>query len=261
MAISCRYPNEPRRSFRHHPENPDRRPRHGRGAGARREHDGPVAAAAADHRQRRPAGGELQGPRLPGDLPGRRPGPGGRRAPALGRPPAEAAAAGTHQRHRPDGKDLRARGAKKIPGLPARRSGGDRRAGAARLQERYPGLPVAGCYCPFHGFENDGPENEKIISLLAEKKPAVLFTSLGFPKGIEWIARHQAGCAVPLAIEVGASFSFISGHLKRAPRWMQKRGLEWLWRLGLEPRRLWKRYLVRDMPFFYYLLRQKFAGK
>ncbi len=132
---------------------------------------------------------------------------------------------------------------------------------ASRLQERYPGLPVAGCHSPFRGFENDGPENEKIRSLLVEKKPAVLFTSLGFPKGIEWIARHQAGCAVPLAIEVGASFSFISGHLKRAPRWMQKRGLEWLWRLGLEPRRLWKRYLVRDMPFFYYLLRQKFAGK
>jgi N-acetylglucosaminyldiphosphoundecaprenol N-acetyl-beta-D-mannosaminyltransferase len=132
---------------------------------------------------------------------------------------------------------------------------------AARLQERYPGLPVAGCYFPYHGFERDDPENEKICALLVAQKPAILFTSLGFPKGIQWIAGHQAGCAIPLAIEVGASFSFISGQLRRAPRWMQKRGLEWLWRLMLEPRRLWKRYLVRDMPFFYYLLKQKFTGK
>jgi N-acetylglucosaminyldiphosphoundecaprenol N-acetyl-beta-D-mannosaminyltransferase len=132
---------------------------------------------------------------------------------------------------------------------------------AVRLQTRYPGLPVAGAYSPYHGFEKDELENKKICSLLAEKKPAILFTSLGFPKGVQWIARHQAGCAIPLAVEVGASFSFISGHLKRAPRWMQARGLEWLWRLMLEPRRLWKRYLVRDMPFFYYLLKQKFTGK
>ncbi|HEX7502844.1 MAG TPA: WecB/TagA/CpsF family glycosyltransferase [Acidobacteriota bacterium] len=132
---------------------------------------------------------------------------------------------------------------------------------AVRLQERYPGLPIAGAYFPYHGFEKDEVENEKICSLLAEKKPAVLFTSLGFPKGVQWIARHQAGCFVPLAIEVGASFSFISGHLKRAPRWLQERGLEWLWRLMLEPKRLWKRYLLRDMPFFYYLLRQKFTGE
>ena len=132
---------------------------------------------------------------------------------------------------------------------------------AVRLQKRYPGLPIAGAYFPYYGFEKDELENGRICSLLREKKPAILFTSLGFPKGIEWIGRHQAGCAIPLAVEVGASFSFISGHLKRAPHWMRKRGLEWLWRLMLEPRHLWKRYLVRDMPFFYYLLRQKFTAE
>jgi len=131
---------------------------------------------------------------------------------------------------------------------------------AAALQKRYPGLLVAGTYFPRYGFEKMEQENEKICSLLRERKPSILFTSLGFPKGIQWIERHQGRCAVPLAIEVGASFSFISGQLKRAPRWMQARGLEWLWRLMLEPRRLWKRYLVRDMPFFLYLLRQKFSA-
>ena len=132
---------------------------------------------------------------------------------------------------------------------------------AAVLGKRHPGLRVAGTYFPEFGFEKDDTENQRICSLLREKRPAILFTALGFPKGIHWIERHGGACAVPLAIEVGASFSFISGHLKRAPRWMQKRGLEWLWRLMLEPRRLWKRYLVRDMPFFYYLLRQKLAGR
>jgi N-acetylglucosaminyldiphosphoundecaprenol N-acetyl-beta-D-mannosaminyltransferase len=132
---------------------------------------------------------------------------------------------------------------------------------AAVLKERYPGLRVAGAYFPFYGFEKDDQENGRICALLREKGTVLLFTSLGFPKGIQWIDRHQAGCGIPLAIEVGASFSFISGALRRAPLWMQKRGLEWFWRLMQEPRRLWKRYLVRDMPFFYYLLKQKFFAE
>jgi len=132
-------------------------------------------------------------------------------------------------------------------------------AGAARnLQGRFPGLIVSGSYSPNLGFENDMGENKKIVSLLKEKKPDILFCSLGIPKGIKWIDRHLSACGIPLAIEVGASFMFISGRMKRAPRWMQKNGLEWFWRLIHEPRRLWKRYLVRDLPFFYYILKQKF---
>jgi N-acetylglucosaminyldiphosphoundecaprenol N-acetyl-beta-D-mannosaminyltransferase len=134
-------------------------------------------------------------------------------------------------------------------------------AGAARnLQIQFPGLIVSGTYSPYHGFENDAQENERICCLLREKKPDILFTSLGLPKGINWIDRHLPACGIALAIEVGASFMFISGCMKRAPRWMQKNGLEWLWRLILEPRRLWRRYLLNDLPFFYYLLRNKFPG-
>jgi len=130
---------------------------------------------------------------------------------------------------------------------------------ASNLQRRFPGLHVSGAYAPYHGFENDARENEKICTMLREKKPDVLFLSLGLPKGIQWIDRHLADCGKIVAIEVGSSFMFLSGRMKRAPRWMQKNGLEWLWRLGLEPRRLWKRYLLNDLPFFYLLLKQKYS--
>jgi N-acetylglucosaminyldiphosphoundecaprenol N-acetyl-beta-D-mannosaminyltransferase len=134
-------------------------------------------------------------------------------------------------------------------------------SGSARnLQNWFPGLIVSGTYSPYYGFENDVDENKKIVSLLKDKKPDILFTSLGFPKGIKWIDRHLPACCIPLAIEVGASFMFLSGRMKRAPRWMQKHGFEWLWRLLHEPSRLWKRYLVRDLPFFYHILKQKFCN-
>lgn len=131
---------------------------------------------------------------------------------------------------------------------------------AGNLQQRFPGLIVSGIYAPHLGFENDVRENDRICSMLKDKKPDVLFVSLGIPKGIRWIDRYQRDCGISLALEVGASFAFASGWLKRAPHWMQKNGLEWLWRLYLEPRRLWKRYLLNDLPFFYHLFRQKIRG-
>jgi len=129
-----------------------------------------------------------------------------------------------------------------------------------RLRERFPGLRVAGAYSPFFGFEDHPSEIAKIRRLLKIIKPAVLFVSLGYPKGVRWIAQNQAGCGIPLAVEVGSSFNYISGQQRRAPRWMQKRGLEWFWRLIHEPGRLWKRYLLNDLPFFYYVLKQKFSS-
>lgn len=133
-------------------------------------------------------------------------------------------------------------------------------AAASKLQERFSGLAVAGTHEPYCGFENDDAENERIVSLCRERKPDILFTSLGFPKGVTWIDRHLAACRVPLAIEVGASFVFVAGRIRRAPRWMQRTGLEWAWRLMHEPRRLWRRYLLNDPPFFYYLARQKLSA-
>ena len=131
---------------------------------------------------------------------------------------------------------------------------------ASNLLARFPGLNVAGTHEPYCGFENDDAENDRIVSLCQEKKPDILFTSLGFPKGVTWIDRHLAACRVPLAIEVGASFVFVAGRIRRAPRWMQRTGLEWAWRLMHEPRRLWRRYLVTNTLFVCLAGRQLLRG-
>ncbi len=130
-------------------------------------------------------------------------------------------------------------------------------AAAAALAARHPGLRRAGELCPAPGFERRGEENEAIRGMLRERRPDILFVSLGYPKGIAWIDANQRACGVPLALEVGMSFRYASGRMRRAPRWMRERGLEWLWRLLHEPRRLWKRYLVRDLPFFWFVARQR----
>ncbi len=128
------------------------------------------------------------------------------------------------------------------------------------LEKKYPGIQIAGTYCPPFGFEKDDFENQKIIRMLLEMKPDILFVGLGAPKQEKWIFQHKHDYQVPVSIGVGASFEFISGMVKRAPLWMQKYSLEWLWRLMSEPGRLWKRYLVEDMEYFW-LLSQQYLRK
>ena len=121
---------------------------------------------------------------------------------------------------------------------------------AARvLTERYPGLKVAGCYSPPSDFENDPEENAKVIGLLREAAPDICYVALGTPKQCIWNWKNHKSSGVPVLIGVGGSFDFVTGKQKRAPRAMQRMGLEWLWRLCRDPRRLWRRYLVRDMRF------------
>ena len=134
-------------------------------------------------------------------------------------------------------------------------------AGAAQiLKEKYPEIKITGYYCPPFGFENDHDENAKIIKTIKDAKPDILFVGLGAPKQETWIYKYKDECGVPVSIGVGVTFEFIAGMVKRAPLWMQKSGLEWLWRLMMEPRRLWRRYLVDDMRFFWLVARQKMKG-
>jgi N-acetylglucosaminyldiphosphoundecaprenol N-acetyl-beta-D-mannosaminyltransferase len=125
------------------------------------------------------------------------------------------------------------------------------------LKRRFPGLPIAGIYCPPFGFEKDKTENDKTIRLIREARPDVLFVGLGTPKQEIWINQFHKRIEVPVSVGIGASFEFISGRVKRAPAWVQKMGFEWLWRLMLEPGRLWKRYLWDDLRFFFLVLEQK----
>ncbi len=133
-------------------------------------------------------------------------------------------------------------------------------ADAARitLLKTLPNLKVVGTYAPPFGFEHDEAELQKISRMIKEVKPDILFVGLGAPKQERWIKKYHKELGVPVCMGVGVTFEFIAGIVKRAPKWMQSAGLEWFWRLCMEPGRLWKRYLIDDTQFFWLLLKQKF---
>ncbi len=124
------------------------------------------------------------------------------------------------------------------------------------LTNKNPGLKIVGTYSPPFGFENDEDENRKIVAMIKKCTPDVLFVGLGPPKQEKWIWRYKDEINVPVSIAVGASFDFVAGSVKRAPKWMQKIGLEWLFRLCQEPRRLWKRYLIGNIIFIWMVLKE-----
>ncbi|HEX8323131.1 MAG TPA: WecB/TagA/CpsF family glycosyltransferase [Tepidisphaeraceae bacterium] len=122
--------------------------------------------------------------------------------------------------------------------------------GAARvLQAASPGLKVAGTYCPPLGFENNPDEMTRISRLLVETAPDIVWVALGSPKQENLINRLRDVLPRAWWLGVGISFSFLTGEVRRAPRWAQKLGMEWLHRLSQEPKRLAKRYLVDGLPF------------
>lgn len=129
------------------------------------------------------------------------------------------------------------------------------------LQKTYPGLKVAGTYSPTFGFDKKEDENKMIVQMIREAKPDILFLGLGSPKQEKWIDKYRLEVQVPVSISVGISFDYVAGTVRRAPVFMQRIGLEWFWRLLMEPRRLWKRYLVDDPVFFSMVWKQKAASK
>lgn len=128
---------------------------------------------------------------------------------------------------------------------------------ATILKAKTPALQIAGHYSPPFGFEDSPEEEVKIAHLLLAAKPDILFVGLGSPKQEKWISRNYQQLEIPLSIGIGVSFEFVAGMVRRAPLWMQKSGLEWFWRLMMEPGRLWRRYLVEDSKFLGLVLAQK----
>ncbi|MBE0546010.1 MAG: WecB/TagA/CpsF family glycosyltransferase [Verrucomicrobia bacterium] len=116
-----------------------------------------------------------------------------------------------------------------------------------QLLARFPGLEISHYSPPFRSLlEMDDAE---IIRRIRAAKPDLLFVAFGCPKAEKWVARHYPELGVPVAIGVGATIDFLAGRVKRAPLWMQHGGVEWIFRLSQEPRRLFKRY-VTDLWFF-----------
>ncbi len=121
---------------------------------------------------------------------------------------------------------------------------------ARKLTRRHPRLKVVGVYSPPFDFFNSFGENQKIEASIRAARPNILFVGLGAPKQEKWIARHRHKLQVPVSVGIGASFEYVAGLTVRAPRWMQRPGLEWLYRIIENPSRYWKRYFVEDAVFF-----------
>lgn len=120
--------------------------------------------------------------------------------------------------------------------------------GAARLRERYVGLDVT-VESPRFGFEHDEVETRRLLALVAERRPTVVLLCTGSPKSELWAHAHLDELAGSTVLCLGAALEFELGERARAPRWMRQVGIEWLHRLTQDPRRLARRYLVRDLVF------------
>src|SRR4051794_6678270 len=117
------------------------------------------------------------------------------------------------------------------------------------LQARYPGLKIAGTYCPPLGFEQNKRVMGELRDVLTASGADIVYVALGSPKQERLIALLRTALPSAWWLGVGNSFSFLCGHVRRAPRWMQRAGLEWLHRLCQEPRRLFRRYIIVGVPF------------
>jgi N-acetylglucosaminyldiphosphoundecaprenol N-acetyl-beta-D-mannosaminyltransferase len=125
------------------------------------------------------------------------------------------------------------------------------------LQDRFPGLKVCGTYCP--PFRPLTPaEDQGVVEIINSAQPDIVWVGISSPKQELWMAEHIHRLGSPVLVGVGAAFDFLSGAKKQAPRWIQRNGLEWLFRLASEPRRLWRRYI--QYPYFALLVLAQWTG-
>lgn len=126
---------------------------------------------------------------------------------------------------------------------------------ASALGQRFPGLLVAGTASPPFRALSEQEEGD-LLERINRVQPDVVWVGLGSPKQDLWMARCRSRLTAPLLVGVGAAFDFFTGGQAQAPRWMQRSGLEWLFRLLTNPRRLWRRYLIYNPKFIYQFARQ-----
>jgi N-acetylglucosaminyldiphosphoundecaprenol N-acetyl-beta-D-mannosaminyltransferase len=127
---------------------------------------------------------------------------------------------------------------------------------AANLRAEFPKLKIAGIDCPPMGFETQHDCSALVLSRIVAAAPDILFVGLGAPKQKFWMQEHRSSLPVKVMIGVGGTFELLAGDKSRAPLWIQRIGLEWLYRLLQEPRRLWRRYLIGNAEFIQVVLWQ-----
>lgn len=121
---------------------------------------------------------------------------------------------------------------------------------AVNLEKDYPGIIISGTYSPPLGFEKNVEELHKINLMLLNSRSDLLFVGMGVPKQDRFIYENMHKYQIPMSFSIGATIDFIAGEQKRAPRWMTDHGLEWLYRLFSDPKRMFKRYILDDMKIF-----------
>jgi N-acetylglucosaminyldiphosphoundecaprenol N-acetyl-beta-D-mannosaminyltransferase len=127
----------------------------------------------------------------------------------------------------------------------------------ATLTARFPNLQVVGTHHGYFDKTPGSPENEAVIAQINAVKPNILIVGFGMPLQERWLMENWDRIEANVALTGGAVFDYVSGELRRAPRWMTDHGLEWLGRLIIEPRRLWKRYLIGNPLFLWRVLKQR----
>src|SRR5436190_16106808 len=128
----------------------------------------------------------------------------------------------------------------------------------ARLEERFPGVRIVGTFCP--PFRSLNAEEEAELSAqISQLKPDIVWVGLSTPKQERFMSEYLPKLDVTLMVGVGAAFDFHSGRVRQAPRWIQRSGLEWFYRLYTQPRRLAKRYLVNN-PLFLWRIAGQLSG-
>jgi N-acetylglucosaminyldiphosphoundecaprenol N-acetyl-beta-D-mannosaminyltransferase len=135
------------------------------------------------------------------------------------------------------------------------------REAAQRLQRWYPDLRIAGAH---HGyFDLDSPHNERVIEDINAKQPDIVLVGMGTPKQELWLQRYAERLDADVLWTVGALLDYIAGRVPRAPRWLADNGLEWIWRLAIEPHRMWRRYLLGNPKFLSRVMaeRQRAGGE
>jgi N-acetylglucosaminyldiphosphoundecaprenol N-acetyl-beta-D-mannosaminyltransferase len=123
----------------------------------------------------------------------------------------------------------------------------------AAYRSQYPTLSIAGS---LHGYYRRDGDEEKVLQAIREAKPDFLFVALDSPRKEYWLHKHLKSLNTRSAMGVGGSFDVMAGLVSRAPRWMQKNGLEWLWRMKQEPRRMFMRYLKSHSLFLWIVFKE-----
>ncbi len=124
------------------------------------------------------------------------------------------------------------------------------------IRETSPSTVVAGAEHGYHGADGQ----DALLERIRLARPDILFVAMGVPEQEEWLVEHLEATGATVGIGVGGLFDMVSGRIPRAPTWMRRVGIEWIWRLAKEPGRMWQRYLVGNVVFVVHAMRERLLG-